>query len=132
MTEKTDNSEVLCPVGMEVITDNIISSCGLLGLPHFFHTLPRSLEVLWDFLSVVPPLPFSIYCTVALVQILCKFCVIYYTCFGLNIAGRKMQRHTFYPSGRIKLPQHRHPIINVCCHTESDFEACKLDEQNFC
>lgn len=25
---ETDNSEVLCPVGMEVITDNIISSCG--------------------------------------------------------------------------------------------------------
>lgn len=23
-------------------------------------------------------------------------------------------------------------IINVCCHAESDFEACKLDEQNFC
>lgn len=122
MTEKTDNSEVLCPVGMEVITDNIISSCGLLGLQHFFHTLPRSLEVLRDFLSVVPPLPFSIYCTVALVQILCKFCVIYYTCFGLNIARRKMQHHTPPPTS----------IINVCCHAESDFEACKLDEQNFC
>lgn len=27
---------------------------------------------------------------------------------------------------------HSPPIINACCHAESDFEACKLDEQNFC
>lgn len=94
MTEKTDNSEVLCPVGMEVITDNIISSCGLLGLLYFFHTLPQSLRVYWEFSCVVPPLPFSIYCTVALVQNACKFAVIYYTCLVLNIACRNMQRHT--------------------------------------
>lgn len=42
---ETDNTEVLCPVGMGVITDNIISSCGLLGLLYFFHTLPQSIKV---------------------------------------------------------------------------------------
>lgn len=46
---ETDNTEVLCPVGMGIITDNIISSCGLLRLLYFFHTLPRSLKVCWDF-----------------------------------------------------------------------------------
>ncbi len=127
---ETDNTEVLCPVGMEVITDNIISSCGLLGLLYFFHFALESLGLL-GFPSVVPPLPFSIYCTVALVQILCKFCVIHYTWLGLNIAHRNMQRHTLFILLVKKFPHHS-AVINAYCHAENDFEVCKLNEQEFC
>lgn len=63
---ETDNAEVLCPVGMGVITDNIISSCGLLVLLYFFpRSLPRSLKVHWELLLLFFSLTFSIYCTVA-------------------------------------------------------------------
>lgn len=33
---ETDNTEVLCPVGMGIITDTSISRCGQPGLLYFF------------------------------------------------------------------------------------------------
>lgn len=75
-----------CPVGMEVITDNIISSCGPPRPPNspqqFASEPEESVRPLGD--SRLPPpiltypffsllLPFLIYCTVALIQTICKF-----------------------------------------------------------
>lgn len=86
---ETDNSEVLCPVGMEVITDNINSSCGCFGCCTFYTFCLRVSGSTGNSLCCSSLTFFSIYRTVAPVQILCKFLMIYKTCLGLNIAQRK-------------------------------------------
>lgn len=94
---ETDNTEVLCPVGMRIITDNIISSC---GLPYFFFFPTLCLQALRSagISLCCSSVSFSIYCPVALLQILCIFHMIHYTCLDLQSLSQYAKSHSFFPS----------------------------------
>lgn len=123
---ETDNSEVLCPVGMEVITDNIISSCGLLWLLYF---------CLWVFGSTGIS-----FCGPSL-----TFFNLLHSCSRTNTM--QILRDTLYMFRlkysrgicsvilfifQVKRFPHHSSVINACCHAENDFEICKCNEQEFC